>query len=185
MVSRNIIGFETFALSPQISDKKYGNMHIMVWCPESWHFFLISRDPVTSAYFQKPMFVLKPWAQASCFEYHEAHKRNKTSPPSARVAAMRFMLQQNCKTKLHWKILETPLKLFIKFSWSTLDTFFNTLGSSLKHFWNYLKTPFELLLDTLRFPWITLKRLSVRPSIFLETSLKHLPNFLKYPFNFF
>ena len=35
----------------------------------------------------------------------------KTSPPSARVAAMRFMLQQNCKIKL-----ETPLKLIMKIS---------------------------------------------------------------------
>ena len=25
----------------------------------------------------------------------------RTSPPSARVAAIRFMLQNNCKTKLH------------------------------------------------------------------------------------
>ena len=58
-----------------------------------------------------------------------------------------FMLQQNCKTKIHWTILETPLKLLMNFSWNTLDTFFNTLESSLKHLWNCLETPFKLLLD--------------------------------------
>ena len=47
----------------------------------------------------------------------------KTSPPSARVATMRFMLQQNFKTNTNWKILETPLKLFMNFSWNTLETF--------------------------------------------------------------
>ena len=31
-------------------------------------------------YFSKPIFVLKPWAQASCFEYHEAYKPNKNHP---------------------------------------------------------------------------------------------------------
>ena len=29
------------------------------------------------AYFSKPIFALKPWAQAGRFEYHEPHKRNK------------------------------------------------------------------------------------------------------------
>ena len=29
------------------------------------------------AYFSKPIFALKPWAQAGCFEYHEPYKRNK------------------------------------------------------------------------------------------------------------
>ena len=65
---------------------------------------------------------------------------------------MSSMQQQNCKIKLHWIILETPLKLCLKFSWNKLDTFF-------KHPWKFLKTPsklprksletpFELLLDT-------------------------------------
>ena len=90
------------------------------------------------------------------------------------------------QNKLHWKILETPVNLFMKFSW-------NTLESSLKHFWNYFETPFELLLDTLKLPWITLKGLSGNPSIFLKTplklpwnthstSLKHSWNLLKTPF---
>ena len=29
-----------------------------------------------NAYFSKPIFALKPWAQAGHFEYHEAHNRN-------------------------------------------------------------------------------------------------------------
>ena len=77
----------------------------------------------------------------------------KTSPPSARVAAMRSMQRQNCKTTLkvsrnipqsslnypkNLDILETPLKLFIKHSLN-----FTTLKTPLK-----------------------------QPSIFLETHLK-------------
>ena len=50
----------------------------------------------------------------------------KTSPPSARVAAMRFMLRQNCKTKLHWTL------------WNTLGVFF----------WNFLETHMTLPLNT-------------------------------------
>ena len=85
---------------------------------------------------------------------------------------MRCMLQQNCKTKLHWKILETPLKLFMIFSWNTLATFFNTIESSLKHLWNCLETPFELPLYTLKLPWITLKGLLKHTSILNEPPLK-------------
>ena len=40
----------------------------------------------------------------------------KTSPPSAWVAAMRSVQEQNCKTKLYGNIFETPLKLFAKLS---------------------------------------------------------------------
>ena len=79
--------------------------------------------------------------------------------------AMKFMLQQNCITKLHWKILETFYEIF-------LTLFFNTLESCLKHLWNCLETPFALLLHTLKLPWIILKGLSELPSINLETSLK-------------
>ena len=43
-------------------------------------------------------------------------RSRKTSPPSAPVAAMRSLLQQNWRKKTYWKILETPLKLFLKFS---------------------------------------------------------------------
>ena len=72
-----------------------------------------------------------------------------TSPPSAQVAAMRFMLQQNCKTKLHRMILESPLKLFMKFSSNTLATFF-------KHPWNFLNTsmklPWNILWTSFRYP---------------------------------
>ena len=29
------------------------------------------------AYFSKPIFALKPWAQAGCFEYHKPYKLNE------------------------------------------------------------------------------------------------------------
>ena len=31
----------------------------------------------SDAYFSKPIFALKLWAQARRFEYHEPHKRNE------------------------------------------------------------------------------------------------------------
>ena len=47
----------------------------LVWLPEFRHkLFNISG---LIAYFSKPIFALKPWAQAGRFEYHEPHKRNK------------------------------------------------------------------------------------------------------------
>ena len=63
----------------------------------------------------------------------------------------------------------TSLKDFWNFLWYFLDTFFNTLESSLKHLWNCLETPFELLWDTLKIPWITFQGLSGTP----QSSLKH------------
>ena len=50
-----------------------------------------------STYFTKPIFALKPWAQASHFEYHEAYKRNK---------------------KFWWEILHKKLTEYLKTSWS-------------------------------------------------------------------
>ena len=52
----------------------------------------------------------------------------KTSPPSAQVATMRSVQQQNHTTELPWNILETPLKL---------DTFF-------QHPWKFLETSLKL-----------------------------------------
>ena len=81
------------------------------------------RDP-TLSWTSKPVWVI----EVNFYIFHASLRKSKTSPPSARVAAMRFMLQQNCKTKL-----ETPLKLFMKFSCNTLDIFF-------KHPWNFLRS---------------------------------------------
>ena len=112
----------------------------------------------------------------------------KTSPSSARVASMSFMLQQNCKTKFHWRILEISLKFFMIFSWKTLDSFFDTLESSWKHLWHCLETPFELLLVTLTLPLIILKGLLERPLMFLEAPLKLpwniLETSLQHPWKF-
>ena len=52
--------------------------------------------------------------QSSTDPLREAFK--KTSPPSAWVAAMRSVQEQNCKTKLYGNIFEMPLKLFAKLS---------------------------------------------------------------------
>ena len=46
----------------------------LVWWPGFWHILINISGP--SAYFSKPIFALKPWAQASCFEYHEPYKRS-------------------------------------------------------------------------------------------------------------
>ena len=47
----------------------------LVWRPEFGHILVNISGPY--AYFSKPIFALKPWAQAGRFEYHEAYKRNK------------------------------------------------------------------------------------------------------------
>ena len=99
--------------------------------------------------------------------YWSGAKGLKTSPPSARVAAMRYMQQQNCK-KLQWNISETPMKLFLQFYWYTLEiTFFkfpenfpkaslkllDTLEAPLNHPWGSLETPFTLFETPLKLPW--------------------------------
>ena len=47
----------------------------LVWRPKFAH--ILDNISGPNAYFSKTIFALKPWAQASCFEYHEAYKRNK------------------------------------------------------------------------------------------------------------
>ena len=42
-----------------------------------WDFLANISGP--DAFFSKPFFALKPWAQAGRFEYHEAHKQNNFS----------------------------------------------------------------------------------------------------------
>ena len=53
--------------------------------------------------------------------------------------------------KLHLKILDTPLEIFIKFSWNTLHIFF-------KHPWNFLKTFMKLPRNSL---WTSFRYLEV------------------------
>ena len=94
---------------------------------------------------------------------------------------------------------KTYLKLFLKFSLYTLDTFLNTRETSVKHLpWNSHETIFELLLDTLEAPvnhpgkslgaplnlaWNTLK-ISLKPLWHtFETFLKHPLNVLKHHWN--
>ena len=57
---------------------------------------------------------------------------SKTSSPSAWVAVMISMQQQNCTSKLPWNSLETPLKLPR-----------NSLAICLKYPWNQVKTPLK------------------------------------------
>ena len=62
-----------------------------------------------------------------------------TSPPYARVAAMRSMQQQNQKTSKHaWNIFKTLFEIF------------------LKHTWHFLEHPRIFLKTSLNLPWITL-----------------------------
>ena len=83
------------------------------------------------------MVVVIIWNKNNLLQQLKTVLLTQTNSSSARVAAMRSIQQQNRKTKLRWNILETPLKVFLKFSWSTLDTFF-------KHPWNFLKTSLKL-----------------------------------------
>ena len=55
------IDFEKYAPSPKILPKN---------CPKSSF-----QTKGLGAYFSKPIFALKPWAQAGRFEYHEAYNR--------------------------------------------------------------------------------------------------------------
>ena len=47
----------------------------LVWRPQFGHVLVNISGP--NAYFSKPIFALKPWAQDGRFEYHEAYKQNK------------------------------------------------------------------------------------------------------------
>ena len=108
----------------------------------------------------------------------------KTSPPSARVAAMRSMQQQNCKNKTPLKHTLKLLNLYLKFSRNTLDTL-NILETSLKHHWNCheipLQNPLNFFLIPLNLPWITPQSSLKHPENYLETSLKCLWYFLQTP----
>ena len=47
----------------------------LVWRPEFWHNF--ANITGTAANFSKPIFALKPWAQAGHFEYHKPYNQNE------------------------------------------------------------------------------------------------------------
>ena len=51
---------------------KYGGL---VWQPDFGH--ILADISGLGQYFLKPIFALKPWAQAGRFEYHEAYKLNE------------------------------------------------------------------------------------------------------------
>ena len=114
---------------------------------------------------------------------------SKTSLPSARVAAMRSMQQQNWKNrapfkhywnfikyfvethlklslnthlKLHWNISETHVKLLLNFQKSTWSTLLS-----------YLKHPLNIMKTTLKFPWNFLEMSFKLLWKTLETLFKH------------
>ena len=78
------------------------------------------------------IFVLKTCLEANCNRQADRKApHSQTSPPSARVAALKYMLQQNWKTKLYWwNTLPTSFKIFLKHTW---HFFLNTLETFLKH----------------------------------------------------
>ena len=100
-------------------------------------------------------------------------KSLSTSPPSARVVAMRSMQQQNCINKTPLKHSWKLLKLYLKFSRNTLDTIF-------KHPWNFLKTSLKLPWNTLwtsfRYPWTSLELPLKVSRNTNQSSLKHPKN---------
>ena len=67
----------------------------------------------------------------------------KTSPPSARVAAMRFSLQQNCKTNFIERFLKHPWNYLLNFLETHLTLSLNFLKMSLKLPWKSLKHPWS------------------------------------------
>ena len=95
-----------------------------------------------------------------------------TSPPSAWVATMRFMLQQNCKAKLHGN---TP-KAFLEHLWTFLET-------PLKYLWNFLKFPLKFFQMTLKPTEISHELPFNLPWNILESSLKHPWNTFELPSN--
>ena len=54
------------------------------------------------------------WVDTKMTLEHHPPPPTQTSPPSARVAAMRSLQQQNWKIKLNQNIHETPLQLFFE-----------------------------------------------------------------------
>ena len=97
--------------------------------------------------------------------------QSKTSPPSAREAAM---------NATHMNVFWNTLKVYLKLPWNTLET-------PLKHPWNFLfhetfmKHPRNIFEPHLKLPQNTLQSPSKHPSIFLESFMKHPCNFFKTP----
>ena len=75
-----IIGFIVFKSTGSDSQsqditKKVLNIGLPNQTSKIWH--ILADISGLSAYFSKPIFVFKPLAQASRFEYHEPYKQNK------------------------------------------------------------------------------------------------------------
>ena len=103
---------------------------------------------------------------------------------------MRFM-QQNCKRNFIQRFLIHPWNFLWNFLEIHLTLSLNTLETSLKHLWSCLETPIELLLDTLKLPWITLESYLWTSNTLethwnppwntLQSTLKHPWNYLEIP----
>ena len=63
--------FEKFA--PDIFEKMYPDLAFQAKCQKISYFF--PDNSGSNTYFSKPIFALKPWVQAICFEYHEPYNR--------------------------------------------------------------------------------------------------------------
>ena len=55
--------------------KKLSKISLPIQTTKIWH--ILADSSGLGAYFSKPIFALRPWAQAGRFEYHEPHKRNE------------------------------------------------------------------------------------------------------------
>ena len=151
------------------------------------------------------------WHQSqSPYQHHQSHhclQQKCLSPPPhvcvknvcppGEVVAMRFMQQQNRKTKLPWNVLETPLQHC--FSWNTHDTFckhpwnflkcletalkvpWNILWTSFGYPWSALNHPLMSFRAPLNLPWDTLKTSAKHPWNTLETFLQHQWTDFKHP----
>ena len=114
----------------------------------------------------------------------------KTSPPSARVAAMSDMQQKTSKTEqphksfklllnnlpLSWNFLETSMEDLKNFYERSLKLLWMILETSMKDPWNPLRTPLETPLELALKAWITWNT--------LETPLKSPSEILWNTFKF-
>ena len=65
--------FWKICIGSQDIDKNVSEFDLPNQTFKFWHIFINILGP--DAYFSKPIFALKPWAQAGRFEYNEPYKR--------------------------------------------------------------------------------------------------------------